>query len=74
MRPPPSILLRLLNPVKLLSLRRALALGPLAFTLVGLLGPLLELFMSMDKNYDRLMMPFEDDRDLFDFIIGEFYK
>ncbi|XP_035706083.1 choline dehydrogenase, mitochondrial-like [Folsomia candida] len=59
--------LRNLNPMR--AWGGALALGPLAFTLVGMLGPMLELFMSMDRNYDRMMMRVEDGRDLFDFII-----
>lgn len=64
--------LRMFNPMRGWSgMRGALALGPLAFTLVGMLGPALELFMSMDKNYDRIMMRTEDTRDLFDFIIGK---
>lgn len=50
--------------------RVALALGPLAFTLVGMLGTALNVFMSMDRSYDRMTMFAEDKRDLFDFIIG----
>jgi len=55
----------------MLLIDRLFQLGPILFVFMEILEPLLLKFVKWDKYWDKIDMPQEPIRDVFDFIIGK---